>query len=100
MLQNPQWDYHTLVGLRDWLARQPADTPYTWSSCHDCVVGKYLEAHGHPTGLYSIWIQSTPGADRAVPECFADYAFGGGRQPMTLGTALNKLDAWMAKNSA
>jgi hypothetical protein len=98
MLQNPQWDFHSLVGLRDWLAKQPADEPYDWSSCERCVVGKYLAGHGELTSLYGSWIRDTPGASRAVPKCFSDYTGFGGRQPMTLGNALKELDAYMAEN--
>ena len=52
MLHDPKWDIYTLVGLRDWLAQQPADGTYRWASCHDCVVGKYLTAHEINSSIY------------------------------------------------
>jgi hypothetical protein len=99
MLWNPKNDFHTLYGLRDWLAKQPADTPYWWSRCETCVVGKYLEAHGELPTLYCQWIDRTPGAARAVSECFSDFGGGGGRKATTLGEALANLDAYMAKEA-
>lgn len=97
MLQNPQWDFHSLIGLRDWIAKQPADQVYDWSKCHACVVGKYLIAHGHNPVNYSVWIVRTPGADAAVPHCFHDFDGHGGRRTTTMGEALQRLDAWIAK---
>ena len=91
MLFNPTWDFHSLVGLRDWLAKQPADETYNWALCRACVVGKYLAAHGESSWMYGIWIERTPGATRAVVECFSDHA--------TMGAALVKLDAWLTKNT-
>jgi hypothetical protein len=96
MLWDPKNDFHTLYGLRDWLAKQPADEPYSWSMCETCVVGKYLQAHGEPSATYALWIERTPGAATAVPTCFADYTWVGGRKPTTLGEALANLDAYMA----
>jgi hypothetical protein len=98
MLWDPKNDFHTLYGLRDWLAKQPADETYDWSSCDKCVVGKYLAGHGEIPQLYTQWCKQTPGAARAVPECFSDYAGNGERRPMTLGDALKNLDAYMAAN--
>ena len=99
MLWDPKNDFYTLYGLRDWIAKQPADQEYNWSKCETCVVGKYLEAHGELPSLYSRWIEQTPGASRAVPVCFADFAgFSGGRKSMTMGDALRNLDAYMAKH--
>ena len=40
MLFNPKWDFNSLVGLRDWLAKQPADETYNWSLCKQWVVGR------------------------------------------------------------
>ena len=99
MLWDPKNDFHTLYGLRDWLAKQPADEPYDWSRCETCVVGKYLAAHGETPLAYGAWILATPGADRAVATCFSDFTGNGGRRPMTLGDALANLDAYMAKEA-
>jgi hypothetical protein len=99
MLWDPKNDFHTLYGLRDWLAKQPADQEYTWSHCQDCVVGKYLKAHGESPELYAEWIERTPGAGLAIHECFADFSRFGGRQRMTMGDALKNLDAYMAKTT-
>jgi hypothetical protein len=97
MLYDPKWDRDSLVGLRDWLARQPASTSYNWSSCENCVVGRYLTAHGRSSLDYNEWINDVPGATMAVPSCFADFAIAGGRQNMTYGRALENLDNWLAK---
>ena len=91
MLFNPKWDMYSLVGLRDWLAKQPADDVYMWSTCKTCVVGKYLAAHGEGSFMYAFWCDRTPGAQLAVVECFADGK--------TMGEALVRLDAWLAKNT-
>jgi hypothetical protein len=97
MLYDPKWDKNSLIGLRDWLAQQPADTPYTWSSCKTCVVGMYLEAMGDTHLRYPMWCSETPGAHMAVAECFSDMGRGAlGRVPMTLGDALANLDKWLA----
>ena len=96
MLYDPKWERDSLAGLRNWLAKQPADEVYHWYNCRDCVVGKYLEAHGVSHQEYSIWIQKVPGAATAAVACFATAEWS---DPGTMGRALEKLDAWMAKNS-
>ena len=88
MLFNPKWDLYSLAGLRDWLAKQPADEAYNWSSSKTCVVGKYLMAHGELSIMYSLWCDRTPRSHLAVVECFADGK--------TMGEALTRLDAWLA----
>ncbi len=102
MLYNPKWDRNSLIGLRDWLAQQPADKPYNWSSCKTCVVGMYLEDMGETHMRYAMWCSETPGAVIAVPKCFGSgWNVDGSRRhaPMTLGEALENLDNWLAKNA-
>jgi hypothetical protein len=93
MLYNPRWERDSLAGLRNWLARQPADERYAWSSCQHCVVGKYLEAHGVSHLDYCDWCHAVPGAGQAVPASFSTV-WG---EPNTMGRALERLDAWMAE---
>ena len=99
MLFNPRWDLYSLVGLRDWLAKQPAGETYVWSTCKTCVVGQYLAAHGEDSWMYGTWIERTPGAQRAVFECFSDLAQEYGRSKATMGDALVRLDAWLVENA-
>ena len=87
MLHDPKWDVYSLVGLRDWLAQQPAEGTYNWESCYDCVVGKYLTAHQVAPSFYSIW------CTQADPRNFVAQAFS---REKTFGAALQSLDRLMA----
>ena len=88
MLHDPKWDVYSLVGLRDWLAQQPADGMYYWPSCRDCVVGKYLESHQIGPAMYSVW------CTQADPRGLVARAFS---KEHTFGAALQNLDRLMAE---
>lgn len=87
MLHDPKWDIDSLVGLRDWLAKQPADGVYYWPDCERCVVGQYLAAHGHTHRRYSEW------CTKADPGGLVAHSFS---KENTFGAALRNLDANMA----
>lgn len=53
MLYNPKWlpetkpDVFSLESLIAWLEMQPADTKYDWYNINDCLMCRYLQAHGY-----------------------------------------------------
>ena len=98
MLYDPKWERDSLVGLRNWLAKQPADDQYQWHSCATCVVGKYLKAQGISPMEYATWCDNVPGAKRAIPESFSTGWLN--KEQNTMGRALERLDAWMLANMA
>jgi hypothetical protein len=87
MLYNQEWDFYSLVGLRNWLARQPEDREYYWSHCDTCVIGKYLAENGHDWGEYRKWVERANAAVAAYA-CFSNVR--------TFGRALANLDKWIA----
>jgi len=47
-----QPDVFSLEGLLAWLETQPGETEYNFSVVEDCLITRYLTAHGYDWGSY------------------------------------------------
>jgi hypothetical protein len=83
-------DPFKLGTLIAWLEKQPADKPYCYLSCGECLLANYFTAHGLKRVSLGYNALHHSGGIRLLPPDFNDIAYYGTR---TYGAALDRARA-------